>query len=381
MRKRCILCGDLLFNRPLYVCKNMPSKSQDLPTKENVNLDKPIDFNLCQCKGCGLVQFDCEPVPYYLDSTRAGERSGVLIKMRQKQFEHLIESYNLKGKKIIEIGAGKGGFLRTLKEMTKYDIKEYGIENNVGFVEIARKKEGVNVFRGNPEDENQLYIDGPYDAFVSFAYPARLINPNEMLRGVKKNLVDDAVGLIQVPSLEHLIRPGGFYDITADHIAYYSQDTLHFLLQRNGFDVLEQGEIGLYNYAIVKNRQVINLKTIWSDVEALSKRICQFIDKSKSEGKKIAVWCAGHFAFTVLSTTGVGDSISYIIDNASFKQGCYAPASHVKIVGVDYFKYEPVDIIMILGPMYIDEIVSEIYVKIGKNVEIVTVEQDDLRIL
>ena len=382
MRKKCFVCGAPLLSKPLYICKNMPAKSQDLPTKNTLSEDKPVDFNVCQCSGCGLVQFDCEPVDYYLDSTRAGERCEALIKMRREQYSYLIEKYNLHGKKVVEIGAGKGGFLKTLKEMSEYNISEYGIEYNSEFVRIAREQEGVNVVQGNPEDADFSVEGAPFDAFVSFAYPARLIDPNSMLQGVYKNLVDGGIGLIQVASLEHLIRQGGFFDITADHIAYYSFDTLRFLLQKNGFDVLEHGEIGdTYIYAIVRKRQALDLVNIWSDVKDISDSITSYVDGVVNENKKIAIWCAGHFTFTVLSVTGIAEKVSYVIDKAKFKQGCYTPATHVKIVDPDYFNIEPVDAVMILGPLYVDELVAEIKAKFGSDIGIVTVGRSGLKVI
>lgn len=379
MRKNCIVCGAKLLDKPLYVCKNMPRISQNLPRKEDLGHDKPVDFNLCQCSGCGLVQFDCEPVPYYLDSTRAGERSDILVKICREQYSHFIETYHLQGKKIIEMGAGKGGFLKTLKEMEEYGIQEFGLEHNEQFVDIARNVEGVNVMQGNPEDENIVIDGGPFDAFVSFAYPARLIYPSRMLQGVSRNLVDGGVGLIRVASLEHLLKHGGFYDITADHIAYYTKDTLAFLLQMNGFDVLEQGEIGIYDYAIVKKREPYDLEEIWSDVKPMADQIKSYVGGLVEENKKIAVWCAGHFAFTVLSTSGIDTNISYIIDNAPFKQGCYAPATHIPIYGPEHFEEEPVDIILILGPTYVEEIVRDVREKCSPTVKISMMLWDGLK--
>ena len=380
MRNRCIVCGSILVKPPIYICKNMPEVSQNLPNNKNLNQDKTIDLNLCQCSGCGLVQFDCEPVKYYKDSTRAGERCEALISLRKKQYKHLIESYNLEHKKIIEIGAGKGGFLQTFKEMSEYDIREYGIENNDDFVKIAKKK-GINVFKGYIDSENVKINDAPFDAFVSFAYLARLIDPNTVLQGIRNNLVDEGIGLVMVPSLEHLLKIGGFYDITRDHIAYYSKETLQFLMQRNGFDILEQGEISkIYIYAIVRKRKILNMKKIWSDSEILEKKIIDYVNGKIKNGKKIAVWCAGHFAFTILTRCDLGEKIEYIIDNAAFKQNCYSPGSHVKIVSPDYYQIDQVDIIMILGPIYIDEIVNEIHSKCSINVEIVTVDKGGLRL-
>lgn len=381
-RDRCIVCGASLYKKPLYVCRNMPATCQKLPTRNELEKDAPVDFELCQCRGCGLVQFNNEPVDYYKDSTRAGERCDILIKLRQKQYKHLIETYSLYGKKIVEIGAGKGGFLKTLQEMSEYEIREYGLEYNSDFVRIAREVEGVNVQQGDAEDASTIIKGAPFDAFTSFAYPARLINPNNMLQCIYNNTTDDAVGLVMVPSLEHLLAPGGFYDITADHIAYYDLHSLAFLVNKNGFEILESGEVaGMYIYAIIRKRRKYDLEKAWSDVMPLATQVREFVANERKEERKIAVWCAGHFAFTVLAMTDVAKEIEYIIDNAEFKQGHYAPASHVIIVGPECFNENPVDTIMILGPIYVEEIIKEIRLKCSSEVKIIAVDKYGLHVV
>lgn len=379
MRKNCIVCGAKLIDNPIYVCRKMPAESQNLPDASSLNDDIPIDINLCQCSGCGLVQFDCDPVSYYKDSTRAGERCEALIELRKQQYTHLIETYCLQGKKILEVGAGKGGFLKTLREMSEYSIQEFGIENNSEFVNIARNVEKVNMQQGDVECLETQIEGAPFDAFVTFAYPARLIDPNAMLQCVSRHLTRDAVGLVQVPSMEHLLKPGGFYDITRDHVAYYSEATLKFLLVKNGFDILEFGEVSeLYIYAIVKKRKPYDLQTLWADVEPLADEVRKYVNKNTEKGKKLAVWCAGHFAFTVLSTAEIGNKVSYIIDNAEFKKGRYSPASHVPIVGPEHFFNEPVDTILILGPIYVNEIIREIREKYDPKVNIAVMDRRGL---
>lgn len=374
MREKCIVCGGMLYKEPLYVKKNMPSISQNLPKNDQLYNDLPIEYRICQCSGCGLVQFDCDPVSYYKDSTRAGERCEVLIDLRKKQYSHLIETYKLNGKKIIEIGAGKGGFLKTLKELYEYDIHEFGIENNPDFVRIAKEIEHVNVFCGDVENPDAVFYGAPYDAFTSFAYPARLVDPNTMLQNVYNNTTSDAVGLLQVPSMEHLLKPGGFFDVTRDHIAYYDEKSLRFLVEKNGFEVVEFGEVAqIYIYAIIKKRHPYNLKDAWRDVDKVADNVRTFVKELKRNNKKIAVWCAGHYAFTVLSLSDVGDDVSYIVDNAEFKKGRFSPATHVPIYGPEHLAKEPVDVIMILGPIYVEEIKKEIMEKCSAEVKIVTI--------
>lgn len=375
-RTHCIVCGAKLYEEPIYLCKKMPANSQNLPTVNELADDKLIDFELCQCSGCGLVQFNNAPVPYYRDSTRAGERCEVLVNLRTKQYRHMIETYGLQGKKIVEIGAGKGGFLKTLKELSEYNVEEYGIEYNNEFVKIANEVEGVNVQQGNPEDAYTFIKGGPFDAFTSFAYPARLIDPNSMMQCIYRNTTDDAVGLIMVPSMEHLLSTGGYFDITVDHIAYYDMNSLRYLVQKNGFEMVECGEVSeLYIYAYIKKRKKYALNNIWNEVPNLAKEISLYLQKEKSGGKRVAVWCAGHFAFTVLAMLSDYNDIEYIIDNAEFKKGKYSPGTHILIEGPEYFKEHPVDAIMILGPIYVDEIIKEIQDKCSKMVDIVTIDK------
>ncbi|MEG2672326.1 MAG: methyltransferase, partial [Ruthenibacterium sp.] len=57
--KQCIVCGAPFFDTPLLICPEMPASAQDIPDAEHVSHDKGITLDLCQCSGCGLVQFDC----------------------------------------------------------------------------------------------------------------------------------------------------------------------------------------------------------------------------------------------------------------------------------------------------------------------------------
>ena len=90
----------------------------------------------------------------------------------------------------------------------------------------------------------------------------------------------------------------------------------------------------------------------------------------KAWNKKAALWGASHQGFTLAATTPLGKYASYIIDSAPFKQGKYAPASHLPIVGPDHFKEQPVDAIIITAPGYTDEIAGIIRERFGSDVEI-----------
>lgn len=366
---------------PIFQFENMPNGAQNMPLKDELDKDEAIHFGLFQCKGCGLAQLDTEPVSYYKDSTRAGERSKVLIALRQKQYAHLVELFGLEdGFKLLEVGAGKGGFLKTLKEMYGDRVTELGVENNAEFVKTAVENEGVRVIQGFLDDADAEIPGAPFDVFTSFAYPARLSDPNSMLQCVYNNLTDTGVGLIMVPSLEHLFVNRGIYDICNDHIAYYDQKTLRFLVEKNGFEVVEQGEEeGVYIYAYVKKKQILNTDKMQEDIDYFNDKICEFASQSTQNGKKLAVWCAGHFAFTVIAMAGLQHYVDYIIDNAEFKQGRYSPASHIPIVGKEILRKDnSIETILILGSMYITEIKEDIKNTVDRPVNIAWVQNGQI---
>ena len=80
--KRCIACGAPLWDTPLLTLDHMPAAAQHIPAADQVKEDQGLTLNLRQCTGCGLVQFDCEPVDYYRDVIRAGGFSKTMVELR-----------------------------------------------------------------------------------------------------------------------------------------------------------------------------------------------------------------------------------------------------------------------------------------------------------
>ena len=220
--KRCIACGAPLWETPLLTLDNMPSSAQHMPDADNVAEDKGLTLDLCQCMGCGLVQFDCEPVDYYRDVIRAGGFSKTMVELRRYQYKHLIETYHLEGKKFLEVGCGQGEFLKVLEE---FPVKAYGVEHDPALVELA-KAQGLHVDQGFTETEDTVFAGGLFDVFLSFNFLEHQPEPNTMLQAIYRNLEDDAMGLITVPSFEYIMDHNSYYELIRDHIAYYTFDTL-----------------------------------------------------------------------------------------------------------------------------------------------------------
>ena len=376
--KRCIACGAPLWETPLLTLDNMPASAQHMPDAQGVKEDRGLTLDLCQCMGCGLVQFDCEPVDYYRDVIRAGGFSKTMVELRRYQYKHLIDSYHLEGKKFIEVGCGQGEFLKVLSE---FPVEVHGIEHDPHLVELARAQ-GLDVTEGFTETEDTRFAGGLYDVFLSFNFLEHQPDPSTMLQAIYRNLEDDAMGLITVPSFEYIMDHNSYYELIRDHLAYYTFETLTPLLERNGFLVEECEVINRDTLSvIVKKRPQMDTENLLECYVNLKREMESYMKYLDAWDKKVAIWGASHQGFTLAATTKLGEKARYIIDSAPFKQGKFAPASHLPIVGPDHFHEHPVDAIIITAPGYTDEIAASIRQKFGTAVEIRAMRSNHLEMV
>ena len=373
---KCLVCGtELDDSQTLFVCDNMPGSAQDIPAKEDLSNDKGIQLRLVQCKCCGLVQIPTEPVHYYKKVIRAGGGTTTMINLRNEQYTEFMDCFNLKGKKILEVGCGKGEFLCIWKN---YDVHAVGIEYDQELVDRANR-EGMEVYKAYAENADTKLPKAPYDAFVQFNFLEHQPYPNEMLQCIYNNLTENGVGLVTVPSLEYILKYDGYYELIKDHIAYYSEETLKFLFQKNGFEIIDCHTVNRDTHSImVRKREKVDVSKWKKNFEYLKKELHDYVDEYISKGKKVAVWGASHQGFTLIPSLGLSNKIAYIIDSAPFKQGKYAPASHVPIVDKKHFFEEPVSSIMIVAPGYTDEIANIIKTELGANIDIRTLRSNHL---
>ena len=375
--KKCILCEKELCGQPLLCFDDMPASAQDIPSAEQLDKEEGISLDLYECSYCGLVQFECEPVQYYRDVIRSGGYSTTMHDLRYRQYKHFIETYGLQGKRFLEVGCGQGEFLAVLNE---FDVDGYGIEHKGDLVQLAQEK-GLCVHQAFMEDENTLIEGAPFDAFLSFNFMEHQPNPNGMLRGIYNNLSDDGMGLITVPSLEYILEHDGYYELIRDHIAYYTFDTLRFLMEKNGFVVLEQEMVNRDTIAmIVRKRPRTSTKKLQDSYAVICDELNAFVDGLNKQNKKVAIWGASHQGFTIASTAKLSDKIEYIIDSAPFKQGRYSPASHIPIVSPDEAVNKPVDAIIIIAPGYTKEITEIIREKFPKETQVAVLMSSHLEV-
>ncbi len=365
----CKVCHNSLFEQALLEYQNMPSIAQNLPDAETVKNDVGVNLDVYQCSGCGLVQLDIEPVPYYKEIIRAAGYSQEMKDFRLKQFTEFLEQYNLKNKKVLEIGCGRGEYLSLMQEA---GADAYGLEYGDESIKLC-KENGLKVIKGFVDDADYKIDGGPFDAFFIISFFEHLPNPNAALRGIYNNLSNDGLGIIEVPNFDMMLREKMFSEFMRDHLYYFTEKTLRTCLEINGFEVLDCKEVW-HDYiisAVVKKRAKINLDNFSQSRNKIKSDLDVFINQFPS----VAIWGAGHQAFAIMAIMGLEGRIKYIVDSAPYKQGKFSPASHIPIVSPENLRTNPVSAIIVMAGSYSNEIKKTIIEKFGTGIKIAVLRE------
>ena len=353
--KICHLCKGELFSDPIMELDGMPKAAQYFPTKSEFNDDSGILLNIFQCSSCGLVQLNIDPVDYYREVITAASLSEKARASRLLQMKEFVNKFDLTGSKILEVGSAKGEMLDVLEEV---GLVAYGLEASEESVKegIANGRKMICGYIGEIDK-----IEGaPFDAFISLNYLEHLPNPGNIINKISNNTSSNSVGFITVPNLAYLLKTKCFYEFVADHLSYFTEETLRYAFESHGFEVIESSIINNENdiAVVVKKRKSLNISGGINEVESLIHDIKLLAENYKKQNKKIAVWGAGHRTLALLALSNL-DLIEFIIDSAKFKQGRYSPVVHTPIVSPNTLKVQDVDLVIVMVPgLYPEEVLE-----------------------
>ena len=208
--------------------KNMPKSAQNFPTADKLGEDKGEDLEVCQCSMCGLVQLNNPPVSYYKEVIRAAAFSEEMRGFRVEQFRNFVEEYSLRGKKVVEIGCGKGEFLEL---MSSAGADAYGIEYSTESVNWC-KRNNLNVEKFYIDSEDNKIPKYPFDCFFIMNFFEHLPDPNATLKCLYSNLSEDGIGLIEVPNFDMILEKNLFSEFISDHLFYFTKDSLRIIFRK-----------------------------------------------------------------------------------------------------------------------------------------------------
>ncbi len=367
----CTVCGsgellDLLYIDEIPTHCNLLFKTEE----EAVSVSKG-KFDLKFCKSCGHV-FNSAFEPALMEYTQEYENS-LHFSPRFQEYaenlvEYLIEKYDLKNKTVIDVGCGKGDFLKM--------ITQAGGNQGIGFDPSYVPDESDKDLK-----DVEFILDFYSDKYSNYA--ADLITcrhvlehiqyPADFIRNVRKAVEDryDSTIFFEVPNVLYTLKDLGIWDLIYEHCSYFSPESLVYLFENNGFAVNEiKDYYGGQFLGIESNPAKEGRST--SGVHSNLSLLIEFAERFKEEyhskvkywgkkldeynGKKIVVWGGGSKGVTFLNILHTKGIIDYIVDINPRKQGMFAAGSAQKFIGPEFLKVYQPDLILIMNPLYEKEI-------------------------
>ena len=384
------LKGDL---EVFYEVNRVPVHSVLLmPTREiAVNFPKG-DIALGHCSHCGFIAntvFDPTVHSYSADYEETQGFSGTFQAFHRKLAQQMIDRFDLHGKKLIEIGCGKGEFLAMLCEMGKNS----GVGFDPAFVAERNPYSGDAQVEFVADFYSEKYTHVQGDFVCCKMTLEHIPDTANFMRTVRRSIADrhDTVVFFQIPDMPRVLKDLAFWDVYYEHCSYFSAESLKLLFQEQGFDVMDVWTDYDDQYLMItaKPSRTASVPVAQPDLAPVKADIDYFTEHqaarmaewkktladAKTKGKKVVIWGSGSkgVAFLTKLDQYMPDClIQYAVDINPFRAGKYMAGTGQEIVAPQFLtEYQP-DLAIVMNPIYQQEIKADLK-KLGLATEVVAV--------
>jgi 2-polyprenyl-3-methyl-5-hydroxy-6-metoxy-1,4-benzoquinol methylase len=351
-----------------------------MPSREVATSYPKGDIALGLCRECGFVSNTLFNPAVHEYSTQYEETQGFSPTFRafhSKLASSLIEKYDLRHKKVVEIGCGKGEFLTILCEM--------GDNEGIGF-DPAFVKERNPANAGARIEFVQDFYSEKYphiqaDFFCCKMTLEHIADTAQFVRTVRRAVGDraDTTVFFQVPDLIRVLKDFAFWDIYYEHCSYFSAGSLSRVFREAGFEVLETWTDYDDQYLMISARPAVEIllpspietecpavvaNAIQTFLGQYTERMAYWkrqIQELKTEGRRAVVWGSGSKGVAFLTGLNMSDAIEYVVDINPYRQGKFMAGTGQQIVSPEFLQdYKP-DIAIAMNPVYKSEIRQDLH--------------------
>lgn len=375
--KTCPSCGGPNLE-DFYHVSNVPCQSARLFASREAALAVPRgEITLAYCRDCDFAfnrNFEAGLADYSAGYEGTQAFSGVFSEFHTSLAKRLITDYNLDGKTAVEIGCGNGEFLFLLNRL--------GDMNGIGYDPCYSDDSIISQAEGRIQINAREFPLEPSDAEGNF-YACKMTMEHipdvsdfvSGITGVAKSSTD-AIVYFLVPNTLKILSDIAFWDVYYEHCSYFTPSSLQSLFKANGASVIRMSTDYDDQYLSIEcdfsgtdaNGAATDLDTdTASHIEYFRNKVAlshdyyrTLIDKLADDGKTIALWGAGSKGVGFLSALQREQSIDFAIDINPNKRGTFLAGSGLEIIGPQDLNERKPDAVIIMNPIYKNEIQKQL---------------------
>ncbi|MGE4125615.1 MAG: class I SAM-dependent methyltransferase [Pusillimonas sp.] len=363
------------------VCEHVQIKSflqrSNVPVHQNLVVTSQADartvtrgeLDLVICEACGFVfnqAFDLSRLSYGEDYDNTQSCSAYFDAYLDGLVQDMVERKGVRNCTIVEVGCGKGHFLKKLVNYPGANNRGFGFDPS--YVGPLSELDGRLQFRTCYYDHSCTDIAA--DVVVCRHVIEHVPEPLEILRSVRSALASspEARVFFETPCVEWILRHRVIWDFFYEHCSLFTAESLGLAFRRTGFAVKSvehifgrqylwlEAKVGDVDENLLAFGETVLLAMVYAaDEQKLREAWLSRLHALEQNGK-VALWGAGAKGATFANLIDPDCTlIDCVVDLNPNKQGRFIPGTGHPIVAPVDLPGRGVRVAVLMNPNYRQE--------------------------
>jgi SAM-dependent methyltransferase len=339
------------------------------------------------CTKCSLVQIT-ETVPpelLFRNYIYFSSFSDTMLRHARDVAERLTRERHLGPDSLVVEIASNDGYL--LKNFVAAGVPVLGIEPARNIAKVAQQHgvDTISEFFGADLALHLVAQGHSADVILANNVMAHAPDINSMMAGIKTLLKPDGVFVLETPYLKDMLDKVEFDTMYHEHFFCHSLTALEHAFRRHGLAATDVQHISLHGGTIQVSavhvgregtrpavHKMLDDEAAWgvsrpdtyrnfaSKVNALRSDLKKLLHSLKVDGKRVAAYGAAAKGATLLNSFGIGsESLDYVVDRSTHKQGKFMPGNHLPIYSPERLIEDQPHYALLLAWNLVDEVLDQ----------------------